>query len=87
MEYSVHNNQENQQFEIHLQEELASMTYRVHEGQIFLMLTTVPKKLKGKGVGGCLVEHALKFAKDHELEIVAYCSFSKRYLERKGLLP
>ena len=52
------------------------------EGTITLYHTEVDPDLRGKGVGEDLVERAVKFARDHDLKIVAACPFARELIER-----
>lgn len=83
MSYSVKVNQENLQFEIEKDDQKAFMEFRINEGNIYLMHTKVPEELQGKGMGGSLVEFALNYAKENDLQPVVYCPFAKAYLRKK----
>lgn len=83
MELPVTINSINQQFEIVLGDIKAEMVYRLREKSLYLMHTSVPAEMQGKGVGGALVEFALQYAKENQWEVVVYCPFVKSYLERK----
>jgi hypothetical protein len=83
VDFPISNNTLNQQFELLLNGQLATMVYRILEGKIYLMQTKVPEQLKGKGIATALVEHALEYAKKEKLKVVVYCAFTKEYLKKK----
>lgn len=43
--------------------------------------TYVPFRLRGKGLAEILVEHGLKWAKEHDFKIEADCWYVAKYLE------
>jgi len=49
---------------------------------IDLYRTYVPNTLRGRGAAAALVRHALEFAGDEGLEVLATCPYVKRYVER-----
>jgi predicted GNAT family acetyltransferase len=49
---------------------------------IDLIRTYVPDALRGRGFAGALVKHALEFADDEGLEVLATCPYVKRYVQR-----
>lgn len=79
----VNNNTDSQQFEIRVEDDLAFMTYRIQEGSIYILHTEVPKENRGEGLAAKLAEHAIQYAKDKSLKLVAYCPFMRTYLKRR----
>ena len=79
---NIINNEQRQQFQLEIEGELASLEYRLHDGQIVLMHTEVPAALGGRGIGTALAEYALKHAKAHDLPVKVYCPFVAAYLKR-----
>jgi len=51
---TIFNNKERQQFQVKTDGELASLEYRLYEGNIVLMHTEVPELLGGRGIGSAL---------------------------------
>ncbi len=49
---------------------------------IDLVSTRVPDGLRGRKLAGELVKHALEFAGDEGLEVLATCPYVKRYVKR-----
>jgi predicted GNAT family acetyltransferase len=81
-EQTVINNPQKRQFEIQLGEELGLLAYRQRPGQIELMHTEVPINQRRKGIGDKLVQFALEFARQNQLEVVPTCRFVQAYLKR-----
>src|SRR5215213_7284954 len=78
----VTNNETQQQFEVHMNNELAVLQYRFYKDDIALMHTDVPDELSGKGVASALAVYALEWAKEHEKKIIVYCPFVASYLKK-----
>lgn len=81
-EVTVENNEMRQRFEVRMDGHLAKLNYRVNGGEIDLVHTEVPEELGGRGLGNALVEAALAYARDKELEVIPSCSFVSKYLAR-----
>jgi len=79
----VTNNTQNQQFEIHKDDDLAYMTYRINDGNLYIMHTEVPEAQRGGRVAATLAEHAIDYAKKESLALVAYCPFMRTYMKRR----
>ena len=79
---SISDNQQNQQFEIFLEDERAYLEYRIKEGALYLMHTEVPDKLGGKGIASALAAHAFNYARTHHMKIKAYCPFVVSWLKK-----
>lgn len=45
-----------------------------------LLHTIVPPAEQGRGVGAELVEHALRYAREHDYRVVPSCPFIQRWL-------
>ena len=82
MPIAVSNNTDQQQFEAHVDGELAVLLYRFHEGAIWLMHTEVPKKLEGQGIASALAHYALEWAKEKGIKVKVLCPFVAIYLKR-----
>lgn len=82
MEYQITNNQENQQFELLIDDHKAEMVYRLRDDKIYLMHTSVPKEMENRGIGKALVKFALHYSLKNNLDLVVYCPFVKAYVER-----
>jgi predicted GNAT family acetyltransferase len=82
MEIPVTNNTLQQQFEVLLEGERATLQYRFHEGVIWLMHTEVPEKLEGKGIASALAHFGLEWAKENRIPVKVTCPFVATYLKR-----
>ena len=64
-------------------ERLAEMTYsRAAEHLIIIDHTDVSDKLRGQGVGKQLVEHAVEYARTHNIRIMPLCPFAKSVFQK-----
>jgi uncharacterized protein len=80
--YTVINNEQNQQFEIVIDGEKAVLEYRWYKKNLALMHTTVPEQYEGKGIASALAKYALAYAKSNKLLIMVYCPFVGSYIKR-----
>jgi len=80
MQYAITDNQDNFQFEITEDGHKAELVYRLRDKQIYLMHTWVPEQIGGKGIGKALIEHALKYSIENQLEAIIYCPFVNSYV-------
>ena len=78
----VINNEAEKRFEIHLNDAVAFLEYRYHNGDIALMHTLVPDELSGKGLATILAKYALDYAKENKLPVVVYCPFVSGFLKK-----
>ena len=60
----------------------AELVYRRHGNRFVLVHTGVPPELEGKGIGGALVEAAVREASADGLTVVPLCPFARGWLER-----
>lgn len=81
-QYEVRNNEQQQQFEVHVDGEVAVLEYRFHEGNLALMHTQVPEQLEGRGIAAALTVHALEWARSHHQKVLPYCPYVVAYLKR-----
>jgi len=79
---TIINNEQQQQFQVRVEGELAYLEYRLSKGDIFLMHTEVPEKLGGRGIASALAEHAFKYAREHKIPVMVYCPFVASWLKR-----
>jgi predicted GNAT family acetyltransferase len=79
---TILDNQQNQQFQIFLEDEMAYLEYRIKEGDLYLMHTEVPDKLGGKGIASALAAHAFNYARANHMKIKAYCPFVVSWLKK-----
>jgi len=82
MDIPVINNSVNQQFEVHLDGEIAVLQYRFQNDLIWLMHTEVPKKMEGKGIASILARYGLEWAKANDKKVKVICPFVAVFLKR-----
>nr|WP_244665447.1 GNAT family N-acetyltransferase [Xanthomonas phaseoli] len=71
-----------QRFNIDTDGHRAELAYR-REGEIMTIThTQVPEAVSGRGIAAALVEDALTFARQHDLKVVAACSYADTYVRR-----
>ena len=78
----VINNAADKRFELSEGGKIASLTYRMRSGKLYLIHTEVPEGLEGQGYGSALARTALEFAKREHLRVIPLCPFVSLYLER-----
>ena len=79
---TISDNQQNQQFQIFLDDERAWLEYRIKDGALYLMHTEVPESLGGKGIASALAAHAFNYARANHMKIKAYCPFVVTWLKK-----
>jgi predicted GNAT family acetyltransferase len=80
--FTIINDKEQMQFEIHTDGEVASLVYRFYKKDIALMHTEVPARLGGKGIASALAQYAFEWAKEHDKKVMVYCPFVAGYLKK-----
>jgi predicted GNAT family acetyltransferase len=78
----IKNDPESGQFFFELNGQTGHLKYTIKDHRIDLRSTFVPAELRGQKLGDLLVEHAIKFAKDKELKIIATCPFVGKYFSK-----
>lgn len=78
----ITNNEQQQQFQVRVEGELAYLEYRHYKGDIAFMHTEVPESLSGRGIASALAEYAFKFAREHKLPVMVYCPFVASWLKK-----
>lgn len=80
---SLNVNEDDQQFELQIDQHTALITYRILDAHtLALDHTEVPEGLEGQGVASALVEKTFQYLDDNQLKLVPNCSFVRTYLER-----
>lgn len=70
-------NKENQQFTLHINDEIAKIDYSLKDGKMYLNHSEVPNSLRGQGVGKVLVEKTFKKLTDEGYKAVTVCGYIK----------
>ena len=76
----VRNNEEDGQFEIEIDGQVALLAYFRRGDSIIYPHTLVPEELEGHGLAGRLARHALEYAREHHLTVVPRCPYVRAYL-------
>jgi len=71
-------------FELTVDGETAFMEYERTADRFTILHTEAPKALRGKNVGGRLVDAAVASAHDAGLRLVVVCPFARKYLSKKN---
>lgn len=75
------NNKEKERFELHLDDLMALIDYKVGKtGNVYLTHTEVPDQLEGKGIGHKLVREALAMLEANDDKIIPLCPFVRSFL-------
>lgn len=78
----ITDNGEQSRFETHIDGYLAELIYRRVGKRLVLVHTEVPDELGGHGLGGQLVQAALRTATAEGLTVVPLCPYARSWLER-----
>lgn len=82
MEYIVNHNPERCLFTIEVDNYIAYVEYRIHNGSLDILHTIVPPPIEGRGIASALVKQAYEYAAEQGLEAKATCSYAVKWLER-----
>ncbi len=80
--HKLKDNQQENQYELHIGESIAKIEYIKAQGKIFLTHTEVPKQMEGQGIGSSIVKKALEDIQRQDLVLVPLCPFIASYLKR-----
>lgn len=82
MSHSLIDNENEKQYEFHIEDEVARIEYIKAQGRIFLTHTEVPENLEGKGIGSALIKQALDNIQEKGLILVPLCPFVTAYIRQ-----
>ncbi len=82
MQMTITNNHERNRFETEMNSELAFLDYEFYQGNLALVHTFVPPRLRHQGIAFDLVKFALDFAKEQNLKVIPACSSVIVYLQK-----
>ncbi len=83
MEYTLIDNVAEQQFEFHLEDgEKALITYRIKDGVVYLLHTSIPEHFEGKGIASQLATKVFTRLKNNGISAKLYCAYLRTYVER-----
>ena len=81
----VHDNKDDQRFELVIEGHLAFLDYERANKELRLLHTEVPPELQGRGLATQLIRHAIDTAKHEKRQIVSMCSAVDNYLAKHGI--
>lgn len=79
---TVMDNTDEQRYEVHVEGEVAVLTYERHGKHITFLHTGVPPALEGRGIAGMLAHTALEAARADGLEVIPLCPYVAAYIRR-----
>ena len=79
---TVIHNEARHQLEVHVESEIAELSYILNEGTITFTHTGVPSALEGNGIGSMLVKAGLEYARSNKLKVESLCWFVSGYIQR-----
>lgn len=78
----VFDNATKSRFELTRDGHTAELTYTIEGDRMVILHTEVPKALGGQGIGGELVQAAVRRAARDRLTILPLCPYARRWLEK-----
>lgn len=78
----IQHDPEKQAFTLSVDGRIGELHYGRSTGAIHFTHTYVPPELRGRGIAERLTRHALQYARDNHLKVVAECSYVVKFLER-----
>jgi len=82
MQIKIEHNEDNKRFETQIEGVTAYISYQLKDHVINFDHTIVPAELGGRGIASSLVKHALAFARQNNLKVIASCSFVDSYINK-----
>lgn len=79
---AIINNIQANQFESVIDGHTAFLEYKNDGHTLQLIHTNVPPELSGRGIGGELVRHAIAYAAENDLKVIAICSYALAWIEK-----
>lgn len=78
----IEHKEDQQQFQAVVEQQLCRLEY-VRDGKTVAMNhVQVPKPVGGRGIAGQLTRHALDWARDEDLKVVANCPYIASWIKR-----
>lgn len=65
-------------------EPLARLDYKIDDNILYINYVYVISHLRGQGIAGQLVNEAINFAKEQNLDIEPICSYARSYIFNGG---
>lgn len=73
-----------QRIELHREGQIAVLDYTIESGTLAIWHVVTPIALRGRGIGGELVEKARALAIERNLQLKPICPFASAYLARNN---
>jgi predicted GNAT family acetyltransferase len=81
-QYEVNNNEEENRFELIVDDHTAVIEYFIVRDSIVFTHTGVPTPLEGQGVASKMAKTTLEYAKAEGLWVIPKCPFVRSYIKR-----
>ena len=81
MNYQLFDNDNDKQYEFHIDDFIPRIEYIKAQKQVYLTHTEVPRELEGKGIGSALIKKVLEEIKQRDLILVPMCPFVAMYIK------
>ena len=82
IDYELINNEEDSQYEFHIDGLVPRLEYIKVKDKIFLTHTDIPKGLEGKNIAKTLVQKVLEDVERKKLSVIPQCPFVTMYIKR-----
>ncbi len=83
LNYSLIDNTIDNQFEFHIENQIAFSKYAKKDGVIYLTHVEVPKALENRGIASALMKQSLEhIEKENKYKVQPVCSFAVTYFQR-----
>lgn len=82
MAHKLIDNQNDKQYEFHIDGFVPRIEYIKAKEQIYLTHTEVPAELEGKGIGFALIHAALQDIDENDWTLIPLCPFVATYIKR-----
>lgn len=76
-DHTVHNDRKKHQFILSTEKGSAFIDYSMHNDEVHLLHSEVPRELRGQGIGKVLVEKTFELITADGQQAVAHCGFIK----------
>jgi len=82
MKYAIRHNQDQQRFEVELENLLCVIDYQLNGKNLMLPHVGVPQPLEGRGIAGELTRTALDWARTEKYRVIPVCPYVQAWLRR-----
>lgn len=82
MKYAIRHNQDQQRFEVELENLLCVIDYQLNGHVLTLPHVGVPQPLEGRGIAGELTRTTLDWARAEKYRVIPVCPYVQAWLRR-----